>query len=58
VKGWGLDEAAAVAILKRWSERKCAEDPWTDRQIEHTVANAARFGSYRDLVGEDRLDRR
>lgn len=47
VRGFDLDESAAMAALRRWNEG--CQPPWSDRDLRAKVAHALRYG--REPVG-------
>lgn len=47
VRGFDLDEGAAMAALRRWNER--CQPPWSDRDLQAKIAHALRYG--REPIG-------
>lgn len=42
VRGFDLDEGAAMAALRRWNER--CQPPWSDHDLQAKIAHALRYG--------------
>jgi hypothetical protein len=43
--GFGLGRDQALALLKEWNER--CQPPWTDKELEHKIDDAARQPGWR-----------
>ena len=47
VRGFGLTDAEAAAVLDDWNSR--CDPPWTDRELQDKIASARRYG--REPIG-------